>query len=842
MRTALIIDCISHGINDVTNGGAVLLPYELFLKKIRDLYLLPLFIIYALCSLQLFPAFAATITVAWDKNLEDDVIGYKMHYGTISRDYQDYQYTVDVKNNTSCSISGLDEGTTYYFAATAYNDKNIKSSYSEELAHTVPNAQLPVDTDGDGISDNDESSYGTDPDNADTDADGINDGDELSYWENNWDADADNDGIINLLDADSDNDGFMDGLEIKDGYDPADPGSKPSLALPTLEIGEIIIDHDWTRVTFKKTFTDPVVVAQPISLNDSDSAVIRMRNVDKNGFDVRVQEWDYLDGVHDKEKISYIAIERGNYALDDGTLIKAGKFETDKVGSFESVEFGHAFQVAPVILTTVSSFNEADAVTGRMRNINTERFEYCMQEQELNSKIHQSETIAYIAWEPSSGTVGGLPFEVGKSGDVMNNDLQSLSFIQAYKSTPAFLADIQSADGMDTANVRWQNKGTSTVEVQIHEEQSKNDETSHTTEILGYMAIASPNLDEDSDGDGILDIDESIYGTDPDNADTDGDGLKDGQELEYWDYNWSLDYDSDGKCNILDKDSDGDGYADGFEVSNGYDPSDSSSHPISNDLAFEVGSIQLDHNWIRVDFKESFANPIVVAKPTSLNGSHPAVIRISNVDSSGFDIRIQEWDYLDGSHAYETVSYLVMEKGIFTLDDGTQIEAGRFETDKTGSFGKFNFSQSFQDSPVVLVGISSFNEAETVTGRLRNISNQGFEFCMQEQELNPKEHLTEAIDYIAWQSSIGNVNGYTFEVNKTANTVKNGFYHIEFEQSFTSAPNLLADMQTTDGKDTANIRWQNKTNGSVEVQIDEEQSKGTETRHTTEVVGYMVFE
>jgi hypothetical protein len=31
---------------------------------------------------------------------------------------------VDVKNNTSCSISGLEEGKTYYFAATAYDNNN----------------------------------------------------------------------------------------------------------------------------------------------------------------------------------------------------------------------------------------------------------------------------------------------------------------------------------------------------------------------------------------------------------------------------------------------------------------------------------------------------------------------------------------------------------------------------------------------------------------------------------------------------------------------------------------------------------------------------------------------
>jgi len=87
---------------------------------------------------------ASTITVAWDKNAETDVIGYNFHYGI---DSKNYQYTVDVKNNTSCSISGLAEGTTYYFAVTAYNDKNFESSYSEELAYTIPDS-VPTSEEG----------------------------------------------------------------------------------------------------------------------------------------------------------------------------------------------------------------------------------------------------------------------------------------------------------------------------------------------------------------------------------------------------------------------------------------------------------------------------------------------------------------------------------------------------------------------------------------------------------------------------------------------------------------------------------------------------------------------
>jgi hypothetical protein len=68
----------------------------------------------------------------------------------------------------------------------------------------------------------------------------------------------------------------------------------------------------------------------------------------------------------------------------------------------------------------------------------------------------------------------------------------------------------------------------------------------------------------DADGDGISDADETnVYGTNPNIADTDGDGLDDGAELSYWGANWNGDPDSDGQINLLDPDSDNDGFLDG---------------------------------------------------------------------------------------------------------------------------------------------------------------------------------------------------------------------------------------------------------------------------------------
>ena len=148
---------------------------------------------------------SAQINLQWDSNSESNLAGYKIHYGLQS---QSYTYTCDVGNLTVCDISDLQPGSTYYFAATAYNTDGLESDFSTEIFYLVPESGTtsdpgtdPVDSDQDGISDTDELTlYGTDPDNPDTDADGISDADELNFWNDIWNADNDSDGIINLLD------------------------------------------------------------------------------------------------------------------------------------------------------------------------------------------------------------------------------------------------------------------------------------------------------------------------------------------------------------------------------------------------------------------------------------------------------------------------------------------------------------------------------------------------------------------------------------------------------------------------------------------------------------------
>jgi hypothetical protein len=342
-----------------------------------------------------------------------------------------------------------------------------------------------------------------------------------------------------------------------------------------IEVGEAAVNHNWQRVTFNKIFVDPVVVAKPASHNDIDPAVVRLRNVDTTGFEVRVQEWDYQDGQHAEEYITYIVMEKGTYVLPGGALIAAGQFETSQVSDFGTLAFGRAFNVAPVIAASVMTTNEDDAVVGRLKNITVTGVDYRLQEQEANDELHGVETIGYIAWEPSMGALDGLVFEVGKSAEIVSHSFTTLSFDAPHQTIPVMIADMQTANDDDPANLRWRNKSVENADIQVAEEQSADADIAHNPEVVGYLLFSGSvtTLIADTDGDGLPDSYENQYDfLDPlissdAQRDQDGDRVSNLEEYLL------------GTAPDDDPDTDGDGLSDEYERDNGLDPQDSGDCP-----------------------------------------------------------------------------------------------------------------------------------------------------------------------------------------------------------------------------------------------------------------------
>ncbi len=258
-------------------------------------------------------------------------------------------------------------------------------------------------------------------------------------------------------------------------------------------------------------------------------------------------------------------------------------------------------------------------------------------------------------------------------------------------------------------------------------------------------------------------------------------------------------------------------------------------------LPIETGTVTADHQWQWVRFERSFSDPVVVAGPMSDNGGHPAVIAIDGIDTTGFWLRIEEWDYLDDWHVPESLGYLAMERGVYELADGTRVEAGRLAAAAADAWTRVGFTGDFTTAPVVVAAVMSADDDQTVIARLHGIDTEGFDVRLYEQEANPPSARVETVSFIAWEPSVGEVNGLGFAVVRTAETLSDLPQPLQFEPAFGRPPVFIADIQTTNGGDPANLRGHNLSATGLTIGISEEQSLDAETSHTDEAVGYFVF-
>ncbi|MBN2809787.1 MAG: fibronectin type III domain-containing protein, partial [Deltaproteobacteria bacterium] len=90
------------------------------------------------------PLLAGNLDLAWDPSTSTEVSGYRLYYGTTSKNYTE---SVDVGNVTTYLLTGLTDGETYYLAVTAYSS-NTESDFSNEVSQMVK----PLDLENPAVS------------------------------------------------------------------------------------------------------------------------------------------------------------------------------------------------------------------------------------------------------------------------------------------------------------------------------------------------------------------------------------------------------------------------------------------------------------------------------------------------------------------------------------------------------------------------------------------------------------------------------------------------------------------------------------------------------------------
>jgi hypothetical protein len=277
-------------------------------------------------------------------------------------------------------------------------------------------------------------------------------------------------------------------------------------------------------------------------------------------------------------------------------------------------------------------------------------------------------------------------------------------------------------------------------------------------------------------------------------------------------------------------------------------------------LRFEADVVAgVASSYVTVYLHNTYVSPVVFCSVNYANNSVPVISRVRNVTNTSFDVRLQNPG--DGSPVEpETIHYLVMEEGAWTLPDGRPVEARRSTsavTDgRTSWVGESQAYAAAYANPVVLGQVMTENDEEWSvfwscgTDRKQPPSATALRVGKMLGEDANRERQNEELGLVVVEQGHGTVNGIGYEAALGPDTVRGVAntppYRYSFSQSFTKTPAVaLVVLSAMDG---GNGGWaylygtSPLSSTNIGLAIDEDQIRDSERKHTTEQVTYLVFE
>ena len=303
----------------------------------------------------------------------------------------------------------------------------------------------------------------------------------------------------------------------------------------------------WTKVNLATAYTSPIVVFGPLTRTDTAPAAVRVRNVlgvdsanaNHASFEYQVDEWDFMDGVHGPETVSYMVMEAGTFAIG-GQVVQAGASTgVTNTGKTQTLDGSYwasdiFFEREPTVFSQCVTTVEASAVTARVDTIDTffsfpASFRVRVTEAENADHTHAGETVHYIVFPAGPGQFlsTNTNFRFAAGVGTMNSTMATTTFPQKYASPYLFAAvqgnvdtslavdgyyDTAAASDLDPVVIRNSSLTAASVGLVADEDTSGVTDNTHGTEASAWLVMQGV---ADADGDGVSDTIEAQMGTNP---------------------------------------------------------------------------------------------------------------------------------------------------------------------------------------------------------------------------------------------------------------------------------------------------------------------------------------
>ena len=408
----------------------------------------------------------------------------------------------------------IDDVHVYNRAITAAEANELFSNPGVALGTTGP-----VDSDGDGISDAEEATDGTNPLDTDTDGDSLADGAEKNLH------------TTDPLLADTDGDGFSDGVEIVKGADPNDAEDAPDSGVNY--VGGFTGGDPGEGLDMEGAFIYAVNASGPggATVGDAvftDDAVEGITVTAVNTAPTWNGLAEYGDTANDDALEQVMTSIRWSPApekplIDIGNLQVGRRYILQLL--FHEAGWDRGFDIVIEGELEVDAFSPA-LIQGANNNRNmgaVVRYVFIAKDDTLNIELNNDDA----AFADNNPIINAFTLELSLEGDADEDGLPDAWEVINFGDTSAGPDEDPDSDGLTNA--------------------------------AEFATKTDPN-NADTDGDGLDDAEEATAGTDPRDKDSDSDGASDGAEVNTF------------ETDPLNDDGDVDGWKDGHELMFGSDP------------------------------------------------------------------------------------------------------------------------------------------------------------------------------------------------------------------------------------------------------------------------------